>query len=342
MASSPKIARVWIKYRFIGAVILQSSLLSVLADDSVKPYLAVFGKPLEVVKIPEDKLAKARVELGRTLYHEKRLSRDNSISCNSCHDTKGFGVDGEKFSVGFDNHLTGRNSPTSFNAFMHIAQFWDGRAPTVEEQAKGPILAGGEMAMPSAEAVVKKLNGIEGYEALFAAAFPKSSPAITYDNVGNAIGAYERLFVTPAKFDKALAGDASVLSEKEKRGLKTFLTTGCVTCHNNNLLGGNMYQKLGLVQPWPNQKDQGRFGITKKEQDKMFFKVPSLRNIEKTGPYFHDGSADTLEKAVAVMAKHQLGSTLSDNDISDIVAFLKTLTGKLDPAAAAAPKKFPG
>ena len=125
VASSSKIARVWIKYRLLGAVILQSSLLSVLADDSVKPYLAVFGKPLEVVKIPEEKLAKARVELGRTLYHEKRLSRDNSISCNSCHDTKGFGVDGEKFSVGFDNHLTGRNSPTSFNAFMHIAQFWD-------------------------------------------------------------------------------------------------------------------------------------------------------------------------------------------------------------------------
>jgi cytochrome c peroxidase len=342
VASSSKIACVWIKYSLLGAVILQSSLLSLLADDSVKPYLAVFGKPLEVVKIPEEKLAKARVELGRTLYHEKRLSRDNSISCNSCHDTKGFGVDGEKFSVGFDNHLTGRNSPTSFNAFMHIAQFWDGRAPTVEEQAKGPILAGGEMAMPSAEAVVKKLNGIEGYEALFAAAFPESSPAITYDNVGNAIGAYERLFVTPAKFDKALAGDASVLSEKEKRGLKTFVTTGCVTCHTSNLLGGNMYQKLGLVQPWPNQKDQGRFGVTKKEQDKMFFKVPSLRNIEKTGPYFHDGSADTLEKAVAVMAKHQLGSTLSDNDISDIVAFLKTLTGKLDPAVAAAPKKFPG
>ena len=342
VASSSKIARVWIKYSLLGAVILQSSLLSVLADDSVKPYLAVFGKPLEVVKIPEEKLAKARVELGRTLYHEKRLSRDNSISCNSCHDTKGFGVDGEKFSVGFDNHLTGRNSPTSFNAFMHIAQFWDGRAPTVEEQAKGPILAGGEMAMPSAEAVVKKLNGIEGYEALFAAAFPESSPAITYDNVGNAIGAYERLFVTPAKFDKALAGDASVLSEKEKRGLKTFVTTGCVTCHTSNLLGGNMYQKLGLVQPWPNQKDQGRFGVTKKEQDKMFFKVPSLRNIEKTGPYFHDGSADTLEEAVAVMAKHQLGRTLSDNDISDIVAFLKTLTGKLDPGVAAAPKKFPG
>ena len=158
---------------------------------------------------------------------------------------------------------------------MHIAQFWDGRAPTVEEQAKGPILAGGEMAMPSAEAVVKKLNGIEGYEALFEAAFPKSSPAITYDNVGNAIGAYERLFVTPAKFDKALAGDASVLSEKEKRGLKTFVTTGCVTCHTSNLLGGNMYQKLGLVQPWPNQKDQGGSASPKRNRTRCSSRCPA-------------------------------------------------------------------
>ena len=139
---------------------LQATFVTVNADDALKPYLAVFGKPLKAAEMPTDAVAKAKVELGRTLYHEKRLSRDNSISCNSCHDTKGFGVDGKKFSVGFDNHLTGRNSPTSFNAFMHLSQFWDGRAPTVEEQAKGPILAGGEMAMPSANAVVKKLNGI--------------------------------------------------------------------------------------------------------------------------------------------------------------------------------------
>jgi cytochrome c peroxidase len=225
---------------------------------------------------------------------------------------------------------------------MHLAQFWDGRAPTVEEQAKGPILAGGEMAMPSAEAVVKKISAIKGYEDLFKAAFPNSSPAITYDNVGNAIGAYERLFITPSKFDKALAGELSVLNEKEKRGLKTFVTSGCVTCHTGNLLGGNIYQKLGLVKPWPNQKDQGRFAITKRELDKMFFKVPSLRNIEKTGPYFHDGSAESLTQAVQVMARHQLGREFSKEEISDIVAFLKTLTGKLKPSVAAAPKKFPG
>ena len=132
--------------------------VSLRADEATKAILPVFGKPLKALKLPKDDLLRAQVELGRTLYHEKRLSRDNSISCNSCHSTTGYGVDGEKFSIGFENHLTGRNSPTSFNAFMHISQFWDGRAPSVEEQAKGPILAGGEMAMPSAEAVVAKLE----------------------------------------------------------------------------------------------------------------------------------------------------------------------------------------
>ena len=316
--------------------------LPTLADDSLKPVLPIFGKPLKAAKLPKAALPKAQVELGRVLYHEKRLSRDNSIACNSCHDTVGYGVDGKKFSLGFEGHLTGRNSPTSFNAFMHLSQFWDGRAPTVEEQAKGPILAGGEMAMPSAEAVVEKLGKIDGYEALFKKAFPKSKPAITYDNVGKAIGAYERLFVTPGRFDKLLAGKADVLKEKEISGLKKFVSVGCVGCHTGNLLGGNAYQKLGVINPWSNQKDQGRFGLTKKEADKMFFKVPSLRNIAKTGPYFHDGSSTKLEDAVERMAKHQLGKDLSKEDRADIVAFLKSLTGRLPKAIAAPPKAFPG
>lgn len=315
---------------------------AVAADNAIKPFLPIFGTPLKAAKMPQKVVERALVELGRTLYHEKRLSRDNSISCNSCHDTLGYGVDGEKFSLGFDGHLTGRNSPTSFNAFMHVAQFWDGRAPTVEEQAKGPILAGGEMAMPSADAVVKKLNKIDGYKALFEAAFPKSDPPITYDNVGKAIGAYERLFVTPGPLDLLLGGKDDALSEVEKRGLQKFVTTGCVSCHTGNLLGGISYQKLGVVKPWPNQKDQGRYDLTKNEAEKMFFKVPSLRNIAKTGPYFHDGSATTLKQAVQMMATHQLGRELSNEDVSDIVAFMKSLTGKLDPAIAAPPKIFPG
>ncbi|HCU87103.1 MAG TPA: cytochrome-c peroxidase [Verrucomicrobiales bacterium] len=326
----------------IMLVVIGSVSISLNADETVKPLLAVFGNPLKAAKLPKDALTLAQVELGRTLYHEKRLSKDNSISCNSCHRTDGFGVDGEKFSLGFNNHRTGRNSPTSFNAFMHISQFWDGRAPTVEEQAKGPILAGGEMAMPSAEAVVAKLGEIEGYEALFKKAFPKSNPAITYDNVGKAIGAYERLFVTPGRFDKLLAGKEKALKEPELRGLKKFVSVGCVACHTGNLLGGNAYQKLGVLKPWPNQKDQGRFDLTKKEADKMFFKVPSLRNIAKTGPYFHDGSSDKLEDAVQRMAVHQLGKELSKEDHADIVAFLRSLTGKLPKAVAAPPKSFPG
>ncbi|MDP6905342.1 MAG: cytochrome c peroxidase [Verrucomicrobiota bacterium] len=323
-------------------VVMFGGPLALQADEAVKALLPVFGKPLKAAKLPKDALARAQVELGRTLYHEKRLSRDNSISCNSCHDTVGFGVDGKKFSLGFEGHLTGRNSPTSMNAFMHIAQFWDGRAPTVEEQAKGPILAGGEMAMPSADAVVEKLGKIDGYEALFKKAFPKSNPAITYDNVGKAIGAYERLFSTPGRFDKLLAGKDGALKEKEINGLKKFVTVGCVSCHTGNLLGGNTYQKLGLQKPWPNQKDQGRFGLTKKEADKMFFKVPSLRNIAKTGPYFHDGSSAKLDDAVMRMAKHQLGKELSKEDQADIVAFLRSLTGRLPKAIAAPPKEFPG
>ncbi len=329
----------------IGLAVLAGGMLTSVSAQAqgYKDYLPVFGQPLHsVAAIPRSEIDSLRVELGRTLYHEKRLSRDNTISCNSCHDTQGFGVDGEAFSVGFDNHLTGRNSPTSFNAFMHMTQFWDGRATTVEEQAKGPILAAGEMAMPSAEAVVAKLNGIDGYRALFAAAFPNSEPAITYDNVGTAIGAYERLFVTPGRFDLLLAGHDAALTAQEKRGLSKFVANGCTTCHSGPLLGGNLYQKLGLVKPWPNQKDQGRFDLTKNEADRMMFKVPSLRNIAETGPYFHDASAKTLDKAIAMMGKHQLGLEISKEDIADMKAFFGSLTGELDPSVAAEPEGFPG
>ena len=313
------------------------------SGDELGERLKLFGKPLHsTVHVPRSALETLRVELGRILYHDNRLSRDDSISCNSCHDTQAFGVDGKRFSVGFDNHLTGRNSPTSFNAFMHIAQFWDGREPTVEEQAKGPILAAGEMAMPSSDEVVKKLDGIPGYRDLFQAAFPKSEPPITYDNVGTAIGAYERLFVTPGRFDRLLAGDESALTAQEKRGLEKFVTFACTTCHVGPLVGGTMYQKLGLVKPWPNQKDQGRFDLTGKEEDRMFFKVPSLRNVAETGPWFHDGSAETLEESIRMMGRHQLGLELEEGNIADLKAFLGSLTGKLDESVAAAPKTFPG
>lgn len=328
---------------WLGVAVVGVGLSPQAEAQDAKELIPLFGQPLQsAVAVPRSALETQQIELGRTLYHDKRLSRDNSISCNSCHNTQGYGVDGKAFSVGFHNHLTGRNSPTSFNAFMHIAQFWDGRAPTVEEQAKGPILAAGEMAMPSAEAVVAKLNKIEGYPELFAQAFPNSNPPVTYDNVGLAIGAYERLFVTPGRFDKFLAGDGNALSAREQRGMSKFSTYGCTACHNSTLVGGTMYQKLGLVKPWTNQKDQGRYDLTKNAADRMMFKVPSLRNIAKTGPYFHDASADTLTKAVELMGWHQLGMKIPEADVADIVAFLESLTGELDESVAAEPAEFPG
>jgi cytochrome c peroxidase len=284
---------------------------------------------------------RAQVDLGKVLYFDKRLSRDNTISCNSCHDLKRFGVDGRAFSLGFKNHEVGRNSPTVFNAFGHLAQFWDGRAPTVEEQAKGPILAAGEMAMPSPEAVVAKLKGIPGYRPLFEAAFPGDKEPINYDNVGTAIGRFERLLATPSRWDLFLAGADEALSPLEKEGVKKFTSLGCTTCHTGTLVGGDRYQKVGLVKPWPNQKDQGRFANTGNEADRMVFKVPSLRNIEKTGPYFHDASEDTLAGAIRKMARHQLGAEISEEDVAAIEAFLNTLTADI-PAELAATPEMPG
>ena len=183
--------------------------------------------------------------------------------------------------------------------------------------------------MPSADAVVAKLKGISEYPPLFAKAFPNDEDPLTYDNVGKAIGAFERNLTTPSRFDDYLNGNGDALSADELKGLTTFMESGCITCHSGTLLGGTMYQKVGLVTPWPNQNDLGRFAVTQKEEDKMMFKVPSLRNIEKTAPYFHDSSANTLEEAVTMMGKHQLGKDLSAEETGAIVTFLKSLTGEL-------------
>jgi len=316
----------------IGLAAVASTSAGDLALDGFQPPLRrVWDQPRSAVD-------QARVTLGKALYFDKRLSRDNSISCNSCHDLKRHGVDGRAFSLGFQNHEVGRNSPTVFNAFGHIAQFWDGRAPTVEEQAKGPILAAGEMAMPSPEAVVKKLKGIKGYLPLFQAAFPGQKDPITYDNVGVAIGRFERELATPSRWDLLLAGNDEALTPLEKKGVKAFATYGCTTCHTGTLIGGDRYMKAGLVKPWPNKKDVGRFAITGNEADKYVFKVPSLRNIAMTGPYFHDASETTLAGAIRKMGRHQLGVEIPDADVKAIEAFLNTLTGEIPAELAATPE----
>lgn len=307
----------------------------VLVDEATK---ALF-KPLPTdIASPENPLTDAKVRLGRQLYFDTRLSKSGAISCNTCHQLDRFGVDNQPVSTGHNGQKGGRNSPTVYQAAGHVTQFWDGRAPTVEEQAKGPILNPIEMAMPSADAVVSLLKGIPGYGDAFREAFPGDADPVTWNNLGLAIGAFERKLVTPSRFDRFLQGDTTILSEREKLGLNTFVQSGCVSCHNGTYVGGAMYQKIGLVHAWPNQKDLGRYDLTKQEGDRYIFKVPSLRNVEQTAPYFHDGSVATLEEAVRLMGYHQLGKTLTPEEISQIVDWLKTLTGDLPVELISQPK----
>ncbi|HEY6034664.1 MAG TPA: cytochrome c peroxidase, partial [Kofleriaceae bacterium] len=220
------------------------------------------------------------------------------------------------------------NAPTVFNAAGQIAQFWDGRAATVEEQAKGPVLNPVEMAMPDPAYVIKVLRSMPGYVTAFATAFPGEKDPITYDNFGRAIGAFERGLVTPTRFDAMLAGQDNALDSAEKAGLGLFMKTGCSGCHRGPLVGGTMYMKLGLVEPYANTADQGRFAITQQDADRMFFKVPSLRNITDTPPYFHDGSIADLSTAVKTMGRLQLGKQLTDDETASIITFLRALGGK--------------
>jgi cytochrome c peroxidase len=271
------------------------------------------------------------VTLGRMLYYEPRLSKSQQISCNSCHDLANYGADGQPVSDGHKGQMGTRNSPTVFNAAAHFAQFWDGRALDVEEQAKGPILNPVEMAMPAEPQVVAVLESMPEYVDLFTKAFPNDKKPVTYDNMATAIGAFERKLMTPARWDALLNGDANALTPEETVGLKTFLDAGCQSCHSGALLGGTSYQRLGAMKPFPGLIDEGRFAVTKNDADKGVFKVPSLRNVEKTGPYYHDGKITSLDVAVRDMAEYQLGRTLTDQETRQIIDFLTVLTGRIDP-----------
>ncbi len=295
------------------------------------------------MNLKADAFTALRVDLGRRLYFDKRLSKNHDISCNSCHGLDTFGVDGEQFSLGHKKQRGGRNSPSVYNAAGHLAQFWDGRAPSVEEQAKGPVLNPVEMAMASEGAVLKVLKSIPGYVKAFKAAFPNDAHGgLSYDNMGVAIGAFERKLLTPSPWDKYIEGQADALTDTQKKGLRDFLETGCHACHNGAYMGGSSYQKLGALTPWPNQADQGRFGLSKNPADKMMFKVASLRNVAKTAPYFHDGSVKELSEAVRLMAEHQLGQKLSAEKNARIVSFLNALTGELPQNYIKEPQPFPG
>ena len=246
----------------------------------------MFGTMPKVMASATNPITDEKVALGRMLYYEPRMSKSNSISCNSCHILDEYGVDGLATSPGHDGSFGVRNSPTVYNAALHIAQFWDGREPDVEAQAKGPMLNPVEHGMGSGDDVAAVIAGIPEYAPFFAAAFPGEEQPITFDNIAKAIGAFERLLVTRGDWDRWLVGDGSAINVKQRRGLETFIETGCTTCHMGPLLGGNLYQKMGLLEAYP-LTDLGRFDATGNEADKYFFKVPSLRNVpldETEGP----------------------------------------------------------
>ena len=303
--------------------------------------LALFAPLPDVMAAKDRELTEERIALGRTLYYETRLSRNHDLSCNSCHDLNNFGVDGKRFSEGHKKQLGGRNSPTVYNAAGRHVQFWDGRAADVEEQATGPILNPVEMAMPDEARVVATLESIPYYVEAFKKAFPGQEKPITLVNAGIAIGAFERKLVTPSRWDRFLKGEKDAINDEEKKGFKAFVDAGCVTCHMGAYVGGTMYQKLGLIKPWPNQDDQGRYDVTKNEADRMMFSVPTLRNVTRTAPYFHDGSAETIEQAVAMMAEHQVGRKLEADQVKSIVTWLETLTGTIPAEYIVAPELPP-
>jgi cytochrome c peroxidase len=298
-------------------------------DVRINPRLLRRFQPLEKPSAPRSQAERARVDLGRALFYDARLSKAGSVSCNSCHVLASYGVDHEPTSTGHAGQHGQRNAPTVYNASGFFVQFWDGRAPSVEEQAKGPILNPVEMAMGSAADVERTLRGIPEYVAAFRTAFPDAREPVTLDNTGQAIGAFERGLVTPSRWDDYLRGDTNALTNPEKKGLKTFLDSGCMVCHTGRYLGGSMFERVGAVEPWPNQTDQGRSVVTGRSEDAMMFKVPTLRNIAKTAPYFHDGSAATLGEAVGRMGRHQLGIELSPTEVGSIVTWLDSLTGEL-------------
>ncbi|MDP2406457.1 MAG: cytochrome-c peroxidase [Hydrogenophaga sp.] len=269
----------------------------------------------------------AAVELGKKLFFDPRLSKSGFISCNSCHNLSLGGTDNLKTSIGHNWQQGPINSPTVLNSRLNLAQFWDGRAKDLKEQAGGPIANPGEMTFTH-ELAIETLSSIPGYVDEFKQVF--KTDQLTIDEVTTAIAAFEETLVTPnSRFDQWLDGDKKAITANELAGYKLFKDSGCVACHNGPNLGGNSFQKMGLVQPYKTANTAaGRVDVTGKDADRLNFKVPTLRNIELTYPYFHDGAAETMTEAVDLMGRLQLGREFNKDENAKIVAFLKTLTGQ--------------
>ncbi len=313
---------------FAAALFVQK----IYAADAVMQQAQGVFKPIPKSPLKNDKnpITPEKVELGKMLYFEPRLSKSMLISCNTCHNIGLGGADFQETSIGHKWQKGGRNSPTVFNAIFNLAQFWDGRAPDLMEQAKGPVQASVEM-NNSPEQVIKTLKSMPPYVEMFKKVFADNPDPVTFDNMAKAIEAFEATLLTPdARFDKFLGGDEQALTAREKEGLQLYMNKGCGGCHGGINMGGSGYFPFGVVEK-PKEEitagDLGRFKFTGSKSDQYVFKSPSLRNLELTPPYFHSGKVWCMKEAVGIMGSAQLGIKLSPDDVEKIADFLKTTTG---------------
>lgn len=301
----------------------------------MKSYLFILLMPFYlfssnlITPIPKERnLNYLKVELGKMLFFDKRLSKDNTISCASCHDIKNGGDDGKNLSIGIDGKIGEMNAPTVLNSKFNFVQFWDGRAKTLQEQATGPIHNPVEM-NTNFEEIISKLSKDEKYKELFFKIYKEN---LNEQNIIDAIVEFEKSLITPnSKFDRYLNGEKNILTQKELKGYELFKSYGCISCHNGINIGGNLFQKVGIIQSYykDDKRHFGRYNITKKEEDKFYFKVPTLRNIEHTAPYLHDGSVNDLKSVLKLMLTYQVGTVYEDEDIENLEEFLKTLSGEI-------------
>lgn len=328
-------------YTLLSFIFILFYPLALIADSQVRQ------EPIKIIE-PYVSDSPEKVELGKQLFFDPRLSMSGIISCNTCHNLSHGGTDNLKTSIGHKWQAGPVNSPTVFNSSLQIAQFWDGRALDLKEQAAGPIAADIEMAMPHTLAI-DVIQSIEGYVEQINNVY--GSKTVTLEHITDAIAEFEETLVTPnAPFDLWLKGDDDAITPQQLSGYKLFKEAGCVACHYGEAVGGKSFMKMGIVKPYESKSPaQGRFDVTGNEVDRFTFKVPTLRNVELTYPYFHDGAAETLEEATQIMGQLQLGRTFTDEELANLVAFMESLTGErpqmtlplLPPSSNSTPRPSP-
>ena len=307
---------------------------SALAADDLRAKATEMFKPLPSTtpSVKDNPITPEKIALGKALFFDTRMSASGVFSCNSCHNLATGGDDNLETSIGHGWQKGPRNAPTALNAVLNEAQFWDGRAEDLKAQAKGPVQAGVEMAN-TPDQVIATLNSMPQYKDWFKSAFPTEADPVTFDNFAKAIEAFEATLITPAPFDSYLNGDDAALTDDQKKGLALFMDKGCAACHSGVNVGGHGYYPFGVVETPGGDVlpagDKGRFAVTKTADDSYVFRAAPLRNIALTAPYFHSGKVWDLKQAVAIMGTSQLGADLKDDEVTQIVAFLESLTGKM-------------